>query len=139
MQLKDRSREKGFTLIELIVVLVILATLAAVAIPRFVNMTNEARLANEKDVARSLQAWVAMQAAKLTAQSPPTSGTNLTYPAANQIVDLSTFMDSAAAAQHSGWTYAAATGTLTAPSGNLVVYNATTGIVTGPTAPAPPP
>ncbi|WP_018610193.1 type II secretion system protein [Uliginosibacterium gangwonense] len=36
---------RGFTLIELVVVLAVIATLAAVALPKFVNMRQEARVA----------------------------------------------------------------------------------------------
>lgn len=37
--------EKGFTLIEIVMVIVILGVLAAVAIPRFINLQNEANAA----------------------------------------------------------------------------------------------
>lgn len=54
------SNEQGFTLIELIVVIVILGILAAFAIPRFVDLQNDARSSVVQGVAGSLQAASAM-------------------------------------------------------------------------------
>ena len=42
--------QKGFTLIELVVVLVILGILAAVAVPKFINLSGEANAAALKSV-----------------------------------------------------------------------------------------
>jgi MSHA pilin protein MshA len=44
------SREKGFTLIEIVMVIILLGILAAVAIPRFIDMSGEAKKSAVKGV-----------------------------------------------------------------------------------------
>ena len=44
-------KNKGFTLIELVIVIIVLGILAAVAIPRFINIQQDARIAAIKGIA----------------------------------------------------------------------------------------
>ena len=69
-------RQKGFTLIELVVVIVILGLLAATALPRFIDLTGNARLASVQGVAGGMRSAVALaKAGWLIAGSGTTSVT----------------------------------------------------------------
>lgn len=59
-----RRQQSGFTLIELIVVVVILGILSAFAVPRFFNLSGEARYANLEAVAGSLRSAAALAHSK---------------------------------------------------------------------------
>jgi len=60
MKMKMNSKQSGFTLVELIVVIIILAILGAVALPKFIDVTERAQISAVKGAGGGLGAAVAL-------------------------------------------------------------------------------
>jgi MSHA pilin protein MshA len=71
MKSKRKKNEDGFTLIELIMVIVILGIISAVAIPRFLSLGDSARVSAARGVASAISASIQSEHADLLITGTP--------------------------------------------------------------------
>lgn len=71
--MSGKTSQRGFTVIELVVVITILGILAAFAVPRFTSLEGQARLASTQALAGSIRSGAALAHALWVAEGDPSS------------------------------------------------------------------
>ena len=75
----SKAKQKGFTIIELVVVILLLGILTATALPRFMDISDEAHQAVVDATTGSLRTGLALYHAQWLAEGQPGPGTAVSY------------------------------------------------------------
>jgi len=117
-----RFSSKGFTLIELVIVIVILGILAAVAIPRFVDLTTRANEAAEAGIVGGVRSGIYTSYAEA---NPPAFPATLDGAAAGACVNCFDGVLAQGGLTDDNWTKSGLA--YTGPTGTVYTYTPATG------------
>lgn len=126
--MRNASKQQGFTLIELIVVIVILGILAVTAAPKFISFTGDANKSTLQGLKAGLSGGMALTYSKaaiagvetVAASTSANVATVYGYPAGTAASILATVDISAATDKSADWVYNITTGTVVlAPVGKV--------------------
>lgn len=92
------KNKRGFTLIELVIVIVLIGILAATVLPKFADLTTQARIASNKGVAGAFASALTIAHAAWLAQGAVTGGTIVTMEGTSVSVSSAGWPNGAAAA-----------------------------------------
>lgn len=99
---KILKNEKGFTLVELVIVVLILGILVAIAVPRFVSATDNAKDQAQKATARTIMSAIVMA----QAANPDTEAKDITQDLVNEYLEnITVTKTSTPAAESWGYDY----------------------------------
>jgi len=82
----NRDNQKGFTIVELVVVIIILGILAATALPRFIDVQDDAQLSVAEGVRGSFVSAVALTKAKYLASGKASTTIDLDGDGTNDVI-----------------------------------------------------
>ena len=131
MDLMKKKKKKGFTLIELIVVIAILGILAAIAVPRFSGFTNKAKIQADEQygklVANTLTTMIATEEITQTSAQAASDVVITITPSSGAISAVTniTYWPAAAAAKINDATELNAAMALLVPNKKTAYYDAT--------------
>jgi len=131
MSFRNTPRTRGFTLIELVIVIVLLGALAATAVPIFTNLQDEAEVSAEEAVIGNVRSAISLKFAEAAVAGAPAYPATLDAAAASSSAsDANPFFDAVLVDPVTkDWTKDGS-GNYVGPADGVYAYDSVTGRIT---------